>query len=212
MIGPMVIAGIVIDSKDEKKLKALGVRDSKKLSPLQREALAPHIEKIARNTIILRVPACKIDRYRAMKINLDKIEAMKMAEIIDMSNADRVYVDSLEFRPERFKQLIVRHLSNKKIDLIVENYADETYPVVSAASIIAKVYRDEAIKEIERKAGQPIGIGYPHDSLSVKFVEKLIKERKKLPTYVRKSWTTTQLLQEKTWQRKLKDFIKKIKV
>jgi ribonuclease HII len=205
----MVIAGVVIDKKDEKKLRALGVKDSKKLSPRRREELALSIEKIARSVIVLRVPACKIDSYRAKKINLDRIEAMKMAEIIEMCNADKIFIDSLEFNPEKFKKIILSNLSDKKFDLVVENYADETYPVVGAASIIAKVERDKAVEEIKRKEGIDFGIGYSHDNRTVEFVKKLIKERKELPNYVRQSWITTQLLKKSSWQRKIKDFFKK---
>jgi len=205
----MVITGVVIDKKDEKKLKVFGVKDSKELSPKRREELAPFIEKIAKSVIILRVPACKIDSYRAKKINLDKIEAMKMAEIIDMCDADRIYVDSLQFNPEKFKKIILSNLPNKKFNLVVENYADETYPIVGAASIVAKVERDKAIDEIKRKEGIDFGVGYSHDNRTIDFVKKLIKERKELPNYVRQSWITTQLLKESSWQRRIKDFFKK---
>jgi len=203
----MVIAGVVIDKKYEKKLKALGVKDSKVLSPKRREELAPKIEEIAKSVIVLRVPACKIDSYRAKKINLDRIEAIKMAEIIDMADADKVFVDSLEANSEKFKQLILNYLSNKKVNMVVENYSDETYPIVSAASIIAKTERDRAVDEIKRKEGVDFGVGYSHDSRTIQFVEKLIKERKELPPYVRRSWITTKILQENSWQRKIKDFI-----
>lgn len=205
----MVITGVVIDKKDEKKLKVFGVKDSKELSPKRREELAPLIERIAKSVIVLRVPACKIDSYRAKKINLDRIEAMKMAEIIDMCNADRIYVDSLEFNPEKFKKIILSNLPDKKFDLVVENYADETYPIVGAASIIAKVERDKAIEEIKRKEGIDFGVGYSHDDRTIEFVKKLIKERKELPNYVRQSWVTTQLLKKASWQRRIKDFFKK---
>ena len=119
-----------------------------------------------------------------------------------------VYVDSLTHNSKKFKQVIEKSLKNNNCNLVVENYLDESVPVVSAASIIAKVNRDEAVKEIEIEAGQPIGVGYPHDALTIKFVEKLIKEKgRNLPHYVRKSWVTTQVLQEQSWQRKVKDFI-----
>lgn len=209
LIGPLVVAGVTIEKKYEKKLTALGVKDSKKLSPKRREELAEKIEQIATNIIIMRIQPCRIDDMRAHGINLDKIEAMKMAEIIEMTNGGKVYVDSLTSNSTKFKQVIVGFLkNNKNADLVVENYLDESVPVVSAASIIAKVNRDEAIKEIEIEAGQPIGVGYPHDAATIKFVEKLIKEKgKNLPHYVRRSWITTQVLQEKSWQRKIKDFI-----
>jgi ribonuclease HII len=205
----MVIAGVVIDKKDERKLKAMGVKDSKELSPKKREELAPLIEKIAKSVIVMRVPACKIDSYRAKKINLDRIEAMKMAEIIDMCNADRIYVDSLGSNPKKFKKIILSNIPDKRFDLVVENYADETYPIVGAASIIAKVERDSAIEEIKRKEGIDFGVGYSHDNRTVDFVKKLIAERKELPNYVRQSWVTTQLLKEASWQRRIKDFFRK---
>jgi ribonuclease HII len=209
VIGPLVIAGVTIDKKYEKKLKELGVKDSKKLSPKKREELAEKIEEIASNIVIMRIQPCRIDDMRAKGINLDRIEAMKMAEIIDMTSGGTIYVDSLTANCGKFKKVISKCLkNNNECDLVVENYLDESVLAVSAASIIAKVNRDEAIKEIEIEAGHPVGVGYPHDERTIQFVEKLIKERgKNLPPYVRRSWITTQMLQEKNWQKKLKDFI-----
>jgi ribonuclease HII len=205
----MVLAGVVIDKNDEKKLKALGVKDSKKLSPKRREVLAKAIEEIAKSIVVLRVQPCKIDSYRKQGINLDRIEAMKMAEIIGMIEADRTIIDSLTHNPKRFENTICSYLENKDVELQVENYADETYPIVSAASIIAKVERDKTIEEIKRKENFDFGVGYSHDERTIQFVEKLIRSRKPLPPFVRQSWVTTQILQENSWQRKLKDFFKK---
>jgi ribonuclease HII len=205
----MVIAGVVLDEKSEKELKKLGVKDSKQLSPKRREVLAEEIEKRARNIVVIRVPACKIDSYRAKKINLDRIEAIKMADIINVCNADKFYIDSLGVNTNRFKNMIVEYLQNKNPDMVVENYADDNYTVVGAASIIAKTSRDEVIAQIEREVGEPIGVGYSHDSRTVKLVEGLVRSGKKLPVWVRKSWVTTQVIQENSLQRRLKDFIKK---
>jgi len=206
----MVIAGVVIDKRDEAKLVKIGVRDSKELTPQKREKLAVEIEKIAKDIFILRVPACKIDSYRASGINLDKIEAMKMAEIITISSADKVYVDSLS-NPNRFERMISEHLHENGKELVVKNFLDETIPVVSAASIMAKTERDKTIEEIKRKVNFDFGVGYSHDSRTIEFIEKLIKERKELPPYIRQSWITTQTLKEKSLQRKIKDFFFKKK-
>lgn len=205
----MVICGVVIDEKDEKNLVKLGVRDSKELSPRRREELAKKIDKTARLIIAMRVQPCKIDSYRSRGINLNRLEEMKMAEIIDMAGVKKVYIDALGVNTEKFKREIIGYLSDKNVDIIAENFADKKYPVVSAASIIAKTNRDEVIKEIERKAGYPIGVGYSHDARTIDFVEKLMKEKKKLPPYVRKTWATTESLREKLSLRKIKDFIKK---
>jgi len=205
----MVIAGVVIDNKYEKKLRAIGVKDSKELTPKRRTELAPKIEELCKTVIVLRVPACKIDSYRAKKINLDIIEAMRMAEIVNVCGAERIFIDSLEANPEKFKKRIQEYVTENGADLIVENYSDETYPVVSAASVIAKVERDKVIEEIKRKVNFDFGVGYSHDERTINFVKKLIEEKKQLPPYVRQSWVTTQVLQEAFWQRKLKDFFKK---
>jgi len=214
----MVIAGVIMEKKAEKELMKLGVKDSKMLSPRRREELDQKIRDIIRKNskvssiITLPVPSCKIDMSRRRKVNLNKLEARVMGEIINMCEVDRIYVDALTAHPEKFKQLLLTHVHNKEINLIAENEADKKFPIVSAASIIAKVERDRAIEELKKKVNFDFGVGYSHDERTIAFVKKLIKEKKKLPSYVRKTWITTQTLQEKAWQRKLKDFINKMKV
>ncbi len=209
VLGPLVVAGVTIDIKSEKKLKALGVKDSKELKPAKREGLYKQIEKIAKDIFVLKVAPCRIDTYRSMGINLDKIEAMKMAEIIDFNSGQKVYIDSLTHNPKRFKSLVEKFVKKKGAELIVENYMDESVISVSAASIVAKVERDKEIEELKRQVGFNFGVGYPHDPLTIQFIEKIIKETngKQLPDYIRKTWVTTEFLQEKAWQRKVVDFI-----
>lgn len=238
LIGPLVVAGAVIDKKDEKKLKALGVKDSKELSPKRREELAALIEKTAKSIVVLRVPACKIYTYTKNKVNLNKIEAMKMAEMIEMVNFDKIYidapqkVDSESIKPNKFMDLIRNFIQDKKkkdVDMVVENYLDESIPVVSAASIIAKVERDSQIDELKRKLNFDFGNGYPSNPKSVEFLEKNLKESKEPSPYIRWHWSSVfdavdrllndgielqpwvrkEILQEDSWQRKIKDFFKK---
>ena len=209
MIGPLVVAGVVVDREDEKKFVQLGVKDSKQLSPKKREELAPKIEELCSSVIVMRVPACKIDTYRKKKVNLDHIEAIKMAEIIDIAQAETFYIDSLGTNPKRFQNMILEYARNKDQGMVVENYADETYPVVSAASIIAKVERDKAIQDIKEKVNYDFGVGYSHDARTIKFVEMLLEKKEPLPSFVRQSWITTQVLKEKSLQQKVKDFFKK---
>lgn len=208
IIGPLVIAGVTVSKEDEEKLKIIGCKDSKVLKPKKREELAEKIEKIARNIIVLRIQPCTIDDQRAAGVNLDRIEAMKMAQIITMNdgNGGTTFIDALSQNPKRFEQIIVSYLKNKKADLVVKNYMDESVVVVSAASIIAKVERDKAIQEIKDMVGIDFGVGYPHDKRTVDFVESLVNQRKELPTFVRRSWMTTQNLIEKSLQKKVKDF------
>ena len=53
VIGPMVMCGIVIDEKDTDKLLQIGVKDSKLLTPKQRENLFEKIKKIAKSYEII---------------------------------------------------------------------------------------------------------------------------------------------------------------
>ncbi len=210
----MVIAGVTIDPQDENKLRALGVKDSKELTPARREELYKEIERIAKDIFVLKVAACRIDSYRSMGINLDKIEAMKMAEIIDFNSSKKIFVDGLTQNPKKFKGLISSFVKrNKDAELIVENYMDESIISVSAASIVAKVERDKEIEELKKQVNFNFGVGYPHDPLTIQFMEKIMKEAngKQLPDYIRKSWVTTEMMQERNWQRKVFDFIFKKK-
>ncbi len=226
----MVICGVAIDSKDEKKLVRIGVKDSKELTPKKREAFALEIEKIAKHIIVLRIPACKIYTYRKKGIKLNEIEAVKMAEIINMIKPDKVFIDSPGINVQRFKKMIIEHLKNRKIKMVAENFADRNYPIVSAASVIAKVERDKVIEEIKQEVGFDFGVGYSHDSRSIKFLEKILTTYKQKPNFVRWHWSTvkelaTELLRKgvklqpwvkkeilkESWQKRIKDFFIKNK-
>jgi ribonuclease HII len=228
----MVLAGISIDSKDAKKLKAIGVKDSKELSPKKREELYKELEKIAKDVVIVKVSACKISSLKAKGINLDKIEAMKVADIISIINAEKVYVDSIEQNREKFEKMIKDFLPKEKnVKLVVKNYLDESIPVVSAASIVAKVERDKEIEEIKKEVNFDFGVGYAHDERTRVFIEKILQTEEKPPSYLRIHWETVQdiarklldenkkikkwvfeeVLKQDSWQRKIKDFfIRKI--
>ena len=212
VIGPLVVCGVLVDESGEDRLRKLGVKDSKELSPKKREELAKEIEKIAQNIVILFVPASKIDANRRRGINLNQIEAIKMAEIINMLEPEKAIIDTPSYNSNKFKIYLTSKLKNKNIELICENFADKNYPVVSAASIIAKVERDKRIEKLKRKVGFDFGVGYSHDERTIEFLEKLAKETKgKMPSYVRKTWETTIQITDEIKQRKIFEFFKKLK-
>jgi ribonuclease HII len=187
MIGPMVIAGISIEKKNIPKLRKLGVRDSKKLSPKKRELLYKEIVKLVDDYHIIRIPPRTIDKY-VFEHNLNHLEAKKMADVISNLNPDLSYVDSCDVNATRFGREI-SDLSNKS-KVKSYHYADSRFVVVSAASILAKVSRDRSIMRLNKTA--TVGSGYPSDKKSVNYVKKLVSSRKSLPTSVRKSWKPVQ--------------------
>jgi ribonuclease HII len=223
----MVLACVSIDSKDHKKLKAIGVKDSKEISKEKREEIYKELEKIAKDIVVVKVSACKITSFKIRGINLDRIEAMKVADIISMINADKIYVDSIEQNSKKFEDMIRDFLSkDKNVELIVKNYLDESIPIVSAASIVAKVERDKDIEEIKKKVNYDFGVGYSHDERTRMFIEKILQTEDKAPSYLRvhwgtvkdiaiklleenkkvKKWVLDEVLQQDSWQRKIKDF------
>ena len=187
MIGPMVIAGISIEKKNIPKLRKLGVRDSKKLSPKKRELLYKEIIKLVDDYHVIRIPPKTIDKY-VFEHNLNHLEAKKMADVISYLQSDISYVDSCDVNAPRFGREI-SDLSNKS-KVRSYHYADSRFVVVSAASIIAKVSRDRSIARLNKN--YEFGSGYPSDKKSVNFVKKLVSAKKPLPSSVRKSWKPVQ--------------------
>ena len=187
MIGPMVIAGISIEKKNIPKLRKLGVRDSKKLSPKKRELLYKEIINIVDDYHVIRIPPKTIDKY-VSEHNLNHLEAKKMAVVITHLKSEISYVDSCDVNATRFGREI-SDLSNKS-KVRSYHYADSRFVVVSAASIIAKVSRDRSIARLNKN--HEFGSGYPSDKKSVNFVKKLVSAKKPLPSSVRKSWKPVQ--------------------
>ncbi|MEM3579129.1 MAG: ribonuclease HII [Candidatus Bathyarchaeia archaeon] len=189
VIGPLVIAGILIDSEDMPKLVQLGVKDSKLLSPSRREALALEVKRIAKKHAIVKLSPAEIDKVVATgrKFHrLNWLEAQAMAKVIELLKPDIAYVDASDVLEERFKQQILECLPFK-IEIISEHKADRKYPVVSAASIIAKVERDREIAELKARYGD-FGCGYPTDPKTIEFLHRCLETFKEYPEFVRKSW------------------------
>lgn len=194
----------MIDEKDEQKLRDIGIKDSKLLTPKQREHLYTQILRIAEDYAVIKISAKEIDELRKIK-NLNRIEAERMAEIIRVLNADKAYVDAPQVSTEKFKQVLLA-LAKNHTEIIAENYADKRFPVCSAASIIAKVERDKEIKKLKKQVGIDFGVGYSHDERTIKFLEELLQKYKEFPDFVRKSWITAIDMKIKKKQKTLKEF------
>ena len=204
VIGPLVIAGVSIEEEKVDQLKSLGVRDSKKLSPKARMELSVEIPKIVDEFHILELEASHLDRVvgRSPKFQrLNLLEAKAMAKVIEKLKPHLAYVDASDTRPERFKNNILEQLSYKP-RVISEHHADERYPTVSAASILAKVQRDSRIEEIKKQYGE-VGSGYAHDPITVRFLSEWYVANGDFPPIVRRSWRTLKNIIGKVSQSRL---------
>lgn len=201
VVGPMVVAGVAIDS--DALLRRLNVRDSKKLPPERREALAPEIRRLSRCEVVV-IPAENIDAMRA-EMGLNDLEARLFAGVIERLRPEIAYVDSADVDEFGFRRAIAKLLPFD-IEIVSKHGADDLFPVVSAASILAKVARDEEIRKIESELGVKIGSGYSHDPDTIAFLETWLRERGTLPPHTRVSWDTSKRLLSAAATRKLEEF------
>lgn len=189
IIGPLAIAGVLIDQKDLPRLMDLGVRDSKRLSARRREKLAAQIKELALKYHVVMLSPAEIDRVveTGKKLHkLNRLEAQAMAKVIRTLKPDVAYVDASDVLADRFGLHITENLTFK-VQVISEHKADTKYPIVSAASIIAKVERDGALSALREKYGN-MGCGYATDPNTLKFLENWIITYGSYPDFVRKSW------------------------
>ena len=186
IIGPLVIAGITIEKKNLKKLKSLGVRDSKKLTRKSREILYKKIIKNVDDYYVVKIPPKTID-HSVFKHNLNHLEAKNMAKIVIKLNPTVSYVDSCDVDYKRFGKEI--SLLSSKAKIKSYHHADSRFVAVAAASIIAKVTRDRAIHRLNKNFD--LGSGYPSDKKTTKSIKKLLSNNKS-ESFIRFSWKPVQ--------------------
>jgi len=205
--GPLVVAGILVENDTE--LVRIGVNDSKQLTPKKREQLAPQITRLATNHELIVLPAADIDVLRKT-MTINQLEVFMFSKIIEKLKPDVCYVDAADVNEERFGKDIVSNLSYKP-KMISKHKADEQYPIVGAASILAKVTRDEHIRkiaqELEPRLNLPLGSGYPADPVTKQFLSTWVSRFGTLPPHVRASWETCQQLIKNHKTKRLDDFV-----
>lgn len=186
VIGPLIIAGVLINEGTEESLGK--VKDSKLLKHKDRVNLYETITSNSEYKII-EVSPREIDEAVESKdkdMNLNWLEAHKQAEIINHFNPDKVIIDCPHPIPKKYEDYIKKLVKKKNIIYVVEHKADFNYPVCSAASIVAKVRREEEMTRIQKQYGDT-GPGYPANPTTQKFIKE---NWQKHPEIFRKSWST----------------------
>ncbi|MCE2497739.1 MAG: ribonuclease HII [Nitrosopumilaceae archaeon] len=184
MLGPLVIAGVCLQNDQMSRLKEMGVRDSKKHTPAARKRLSRMIREVADSYHVVHVPPRSIDAS-VRQHGLNRLEARYMARVISKLGPDSALVDSCDTDTARFGRRISRMSGNCRVGSY--HHADSRFVIVSAASILAKVARDDAIGRLARN-NPGIGSGYPSDRRSVSFLRSYYKKNHAVPSYARKSW------------------------
>jgi ribonuclease HII len=203
VIGPLVMAGVKIKEKDEKKLIDLGVKDSKLLTLVQRESMFDKIPQIVDKYKIIIISPKQVDEaLNDETTNLNWLEADHSVIIINELNSDKAILDAPSNNIAKFTEYVEKRIKTKT-KIIAEHKADLNYPVVSAASILAKVTRDREIEKIKKKIKINFGSGYPSDPRTQEFLKN---NYNKYPEIFRKTWSSYKSIVEGKKQKKLFDF------
>src|SRR3989338_4279614 len=191
VIGPLVIAGVVLDETEFHKLQQIGVKDSKLLSPSTRERLFDQIKQIAPQHHIISLSPSQVDAAVLAKTqnnNLNWLEATTSSEIINVLQPEKAIVDCPSNNLTAYTRFVRDRLRNKGIFLVCEHKADVNYVICGAASILAKVTRDRAIEDLKKQIGVDFGSGYVTDPKTVAFLQEYWD---KIDVF-RKSWESWQ--------------------
>jgi ribonuclease HII len=220
VLGPLVVAGVSIDEANIPKLSELGVKDSKLLVPEKRRYLYREIRKLATGVVWDKVEPSSIDRvvFAGKKLfRLNYLEAQHMAHVLLKLEYDLAYVDCCDTDENRFGQLICNIMAEQNGTptglgeknffverLCSEHHADRNYPVVAAASIVAKVRRDSCIVRLHKSHGS-FGSGYPSDPQTVAYLKRRYKGSKDFSPITRRSWLTVRRMTGETIGRDQRD-------
>ena len=196
VIGPMVLAGCLVDSETEKEFKKLGVKDSKQLTQKRREFLEKIIKEKVKGFETVVITPNEIDTSNKEGIKLNEVEALAAAKIINKLNPEnekiKVIVDCPSVSIKSWQDYLKMHIKNlSNLEVSCEHKADINHVSVSAASILAKSQREREMDKLKKEFGDEIGSGYGADPVTKKFLAKnaVNPKHKKL---FRKTW--------KNWQ------------
>jgi ribonuclease HII len=196
LIGPMILAGVLVDKNQEAKLKRMNIRDSKIVAHPERIKLAKLIKENSYSHYIAKTFPEEIDNSLNSGTNLNTLEAKKTAEIINSINIPKyqkenikVVVDCPSVNTMAWRNTLLAMIKHKdNLQVICEHKADANHVPVGAASILAKVAREEEVAKIKSKYGD-IGSGYPSDPDTKEFLKEHGKEFADVGIF-RKTWAT----------------------
>ena len=191
VLGPLVVGGFLAERSRLGELSDLGVRDSKLLTPARREALFDGLGSLGER-LAIEIPPVQIDEA-VHRHQLNVLEARSFARLLGMTDAREVFVDACDPRADRFGRR-VRAMAHTSARIVSRHHADRDLPVVSAASIVAKVCRDRALGRLRRRLDLDCGSGYPSDETTRRFVMTHLATGSGRVEWLRYSWTTVERL------------------
>lgn len=189
MLGPLVVGAFCCSDEQLAPLRETGVRDSKELTARRREEVYARLAGVGELRSIA-LPPRTIDRY-VFRGGLNELELESFALLVRELTPDVVYVDACDPNAERFGRRLEARVG-QGTSVVSRHKADRDFPVVGAASVVAKVRRDAALERLRRSAGEEVGSGYPADPKTRACVERHARDGGRVPPWMRRSWETVQ--------------------
>lgn len=213
VLGPMVAAAVVADPDD---LPA-AIDDSKRLSPDRRESLDTTIRE--RDGVAVGVAFVTSDEIDRPDTDMNTLTVHGQARAARTVLAEHgcfvgdagataleepihIVADAGDTSEARFARRLAAVISEPTVDADAESLpaidvsaahgADENDPVVGAASIVAKVARDERMAAIDAEYPDypSVGSGYPGDATTRSFLRQYVADHGTVPDCARRSWST----------------------
>ena len=207
VIGPLILAGCLVDEETRKEFKKIGITDSKALTKKRREFFEKIIKEKSLGIEYQVISPEKIEEYNKKEVKLNEVEAIYVSKIINKLNKKdtkiKVFVDCPSVNLVKWADYLktnVKDLSN--LEISCEHKADQNHVSVSAGSIIAKCVRERELTKIKEKFSEEMGSGYTSDPLTQKFLKKYAKKYANTGIF-RKTWVTWQRAYEALNQQKL---------
>ncbi|OBZ85137.1 Ribonuclease H2 subunit A [Choanephora cucurbitarum] len=208
-LGPMVYAVSYCPLSKHQELKKLGFDDSKKLTEEKRADLAKAVEKnkdwIGWAVYVISPQDISTGMFRRPVYNLNEMAhdaTIKLIrQVLDQNvNLTEIYVDPVG-PSSSYRSKLQSHFPG--IHITVEPKADSLYPIVSTASICAKVTRDQIVQnwvwtETGLDLTKKFGSGYPSDPNTVAWMNNNEDAFFGFPSIMRFSWKTISSRMEKT--------------
>ncbi len=187
VLGPMVMAAVVLDTRAAQRLSRAGLKDSKSYgaSPRAREIrseLASEVRACAAFVAVQVIDVAEIDRrVRVHELNVLEREVAE-AFIGASPQVDRIVADG---------KVLFGPLCGRYVALEAHNDGESRHAAVAAASVVAKARRDEIFARIANRYaplfGEVSGGGYSNIR-TIEFLRSYAVRYRRLPPEARRSW------------------------
>lgn len=187
VLGPMVVAGVVLKPQAASALTRRGVADSKEFGAgeearARRWELTEHIHRLAEDVQIRVLGPDEVDHYTERGL-LNELERLAARNIIERTlSVGRIVADG---------ENVFGLLRQIYPHLEARNFGESHHVVVAAASVVAKNRRDELFEEIAARYAEefgPVRGGGYVNAATASFLTRYHERYRRLPVETRRSW------------------------